>query len=239
MVMKLPKKISPNPLLISTVELRFKSSLDSVELFPLVYQSVMQDLPKLNNDNIIPKELKADPRLAYSPDYTLRNDDYLLSFSNKSLSFENVGAYKLWENYSSFIKKQLSALFELNFIQNIERIGLRYGSMFDGEYDLNNILINVPSCAIEGITEKVETYRSVFTVDSETAMILQVASSALANKNGNSLSGVYLDIDVSYNSDVSPNQEIFSIIDRLHSLEKDLFFKLLKPSFIQTLNPEY
>lgn len=239
-IMNLPIQISPNPLVISTIEIRFFSEMESADIFPLVYSKVMSDLPKLNTDNKIPKEFKnADPQFAYLPDYTLSNNDYLLSFSNRAISFEHVGEYKLWDNYFAFIKKHLQILFSLNFIQQIERIGVRYGSIFDKEERVEDVLNHVPSTGIQGYEEKFENHRATFQIDTHSTLLLQIFANAKASKNEKSMSGIYIDIDASHTEKLSPNNTIIDKIDKLHSLEKELFFKILKPSFIERLNPKY
>lgn len=238
--MALPKELSPNPLVTSTVEVRFRSEIETLKLFPLVYSRFCKDLPILN-ENKIPKEIRDNnPNLAFSPDYTLSNDDYSLSFSDKMIAFENVSKYKLWDNYFPFIELHLNEFYELGIIKMVERIGVRYASVLDEAGSINQVLKHVPNMPIKGYSEKFNSYRSHL-MKGELNFVLQIASNAKATKNNLSLSGVYIDIDAFYLGNVEANDRnrVLDLINQLHNEEKELFFNLLRPEFIDTLNPTY
>ena len=238
----LPKEIYPNPLLAATVEIRFKSTLNPANLLSTVYPKYIDTFPSLKEGKI-PKEIKEkDDRFKFSPDFSMSNDDYTVNFSNQVFSFESSADYKLWDNYSSFIYQQLDRLREIGIVEKVERIGVRYVSMFEGATPLNQIFKNVPSSGVKGYVEN-----SIFHIfdlvpekNDKYRVKLQIAKEAKAVKNGEQKVGVLIDIDSSlsnYNSEL--DTKVYQIIDDLHSCEKDLFFSLLTPSFLSSLNPKY
>lgn len=236
--MALPKEISPNPLVTSTVEVRFRSEVETQKLFPVVYSKFSNNLPFFNESKI-PKELRGtNPDFAFAPDYTLKNDDYSLSFSNKVIVFENISEYKLWNNYFPFIKEHLDGFFQLGVVKQIERIGLRYASIFDKTESVNQVLKTFSSFPTEGYTHEFNFYRGDLNKDGFD-FHLQVANNAKVTKNNKSMTGVYIDIDASLNGTLEPSIKVFEIIEQLHQQEKELFFSLLKPEFVNTLNPKY
>ena len=237
--MNLPIEISPNPLVTSTVEIRFSIKIEESKLFSLIYPLFASELPSFE-ENAIPKQLKENnEQLRFTPDYILKNEDFSLSFSNKAMSFENVSEYKLWKTYFEFIKIQLEKFFSLNIVENITRIGVRYASVFDGITGLDDVLKFVPKIPVDGYTQLFNLMRLDLKLKNYN-FHLQMANNAKAIKKDKSLSGPYVDIDASLTDDIKPNSDIFRIIDDLHLEGKSLFFnKLIKPSFLQTLNPKY
>lgn len=235
--MALPIEISPNPLVTSAVELRFVSEIDRTKILPVVYRKFQDLLPNLR-ESAIPQEIKKmDPQLKYSPDFILSNDDYSLAFSNNVVLFENVSDYKLWGNYFPFIKICLSLFFELGIIKVIERIGVRYASVFDGTKILD-VVNEVPALKISGYEQKLALHRVELKND-DFNFNLQIANNAKVTKSNKVLSGGYIDIDAVYSQEVVPDKSIFEIIDKLHVQQKTLFFDLLKKTFLETLNVRY
>ena len=237
--MALPKEISPNPLVTSTVEVRFNSGKETSQLLPLVYSKFLKSLPNLTESNI-PKEIRANnSELAYAPAYTLSNDNYSLSFSNKIIAFENVSDYKFWNNYFPFITTHLKEFFELGIITNIERIGVRYASILDKVESIDKVLVDVPKFTLNSNYKQNFSYYRSDLIKDGCNLHLQIANNARATKNNKFLSGVYIDIDASFTGQLQIGNDIIGIIDKLHTQEKELFFSLLKQDFINTLNPKF
>lgn len=237
--MKIPNEISPNPLVTSTVEIRFSINIDSDKLFSIVYPAFAAELPSFDESKI-PKELKIkEENFKYTPDYILKNDDFSLSFSGNAISFENVSDYKLWSNYFPFIENQLNKFFGLNIVDCISRIGVRYASIFDGKTNVEEVLNFTPKVPVDDYEQSFGLMRIDFKKDNYNFHV-QLANNAKASKKNKSLSGVYVDVDSSYTDIIKPNSDVLRIIDELHKEGKILFFtKLLRPSFLETLNPKY
>ncbi|WP_333878366.1 TIGR04255 family protein [Flavobacterium sp.] len=237
--MRLPKSISPNPLFITTIEIRFLSSLTKAELLQKMVLAFSDEFTNLEQSKI-PEELKQqEKKFKYAADYMLSNDDYILSFATNSISFEHSSEYKYWETYSTFIKKSLEKIFKLGFIEKIERCGVRYGSILDGLTDPSIALIDLPKLEINGLQSEFGGFQSVFKTDTSN-LFLQITPNAKISKQHEERRGLYIDIDSSYSKELEPNQEVFDIIDKLHKDQKELFFGLLKEEFVvKNLNPQY
>jgi uncharacterized protein (TIGR04255 family) len=236
--MQLPISISPNPLFISTIEIRFSTNINRLELLQKMSSVFSKDLPILE-DSKIPQELKdSEEQFRFAADYTLKNSDYSLSFGTRSLSIEHISEYKYWATYFVFIKDCLEKVFQLNFIEKIERCGVRYGSILDGNNNPKDILIDVPKIEINNMQSNFAGFQSVFKTNIST-LFLQISSNAKLNKAGLIRTGFYIDIDASYSKELKPNSDVFTIIDTLHKDQKELFFGLLTDDFIKTLNPKY
>lgn len=236
--MKLPIEISPNPLVTSTIELRFSTQGSSSDLFPVVYKAFSDILPKVELSNLPPEIKSSNPQFKFAPDYMLSNENYRLSFSNCVLSFEHVSEYQFWKNYFPFVTQCFNTFFELVKPDFIERIGVRYASVLDKTESANQVLVSVPNVGLPDYEEKFEHYRTVVKVD-DIKLLVQVFDNAKAEKKDQTISGVYIDIDASFEQKIEPTGKALEIIDRLHLEQKKLFFSLLKEDYIKTLNPKY
>lgn len=239
--MSLPIQISPSPIVTSTVELRIKSNLSTHQIFSLIFPKVEKRLPTVvanpiaNQINMI----AANDQLKYLPAYILSNAEYSLSIGENVVSFANVNEYTLWQRYFAFINETLTILFSIGYISDIERIGVRYASLFNNILDINEILKYKPSLNIEGYEEKFHHFRGDLKIR-DFNFHVQLFNNARAQKNNALISGAVIDIDASYTADLKPSNNVFSIIDELHHEEKVLFFeKIVKEDFIQSLNPKY
>lgn len=236
--MKVPSSISPNPLFTSTVEIRFTSSINRFDLLNKM-NSVFGDKFPMIEEGKIPYELKEqEEQFRYAADFVLKNEDFSISFSTKSISFENVSDYKYWDKYFSFIQDSLKQVFELNFIERIERCGVRYGSMLDGNKEPESILIDLPKLEVNQLKSKFSGFQSIFKTDNG-QLYLQISTNLKLVRDNVIKTGLYIDIDASNSNQFQPNNEVFSIIDKLHTDQKELFFGLLKKEYLETLNPKY
>ena len=239
--MPLPKKITPSPLIVSTVELRFESEFISDNFLSKVFPIFSSELPKLT-PNQIPVELKSNPdykdQLEFFPDFTLGNDHYSVGLGKNVINFENAGDYNLWENYFPFIQKQLLTFYSLGIISKINRVGARYGSVFQN-CELKNILRFDPVIPIEGYVGDFNMSQTNYK-QGDYNILMQLYKAAKIDKGGKKFLGAYIDLDCSFTGNLEPGEHVFKIIDDLHNLQKSMFFeKLLAEDFLNTLNPEY
>lgn len=237
--MNLPVEISPNPLVISTVELRININVSPNEIIPHFISLFAQEFPKFETTNILPEMRNHNPGLKYAADYTMSNDSFRISFSKNSVAFENVGEYKFWANYFGFITKCVEKLYSLKIILQTERIGVRYASVLGSTLGLEQIFKTIPTMSL-GLEEKMEIYRTVISTG-DIKMALHIAPNAKATAAATNIikEGVYIDIDAFIESPQNDYKDILSRIEELHIEEKRLFFGLLKDDFIKTLNPKY
>jgi uncharacterized protein (TIGR04255 family) len=236
--MQVPISISPNPLFTSTVEIRFTTNINRFDLLQKMNSAFRDEFPIIEEGNI-PHELKEhEEQFRYAADFILKNDDFSISFGTRSISFENVSDYKYWDKYFTFIKESLKKVFELKFIERIERCGVRYGSMLDGHLNPENMLIDLPKLQINQMNSKFRGFQSMFNTDNSN-LYLQISTNLKIVKDGVTKTGLYIDIDASNTSHLKPNEDVFIIINNLHMDQKQLFFGLLKTEYLETLNPKY
>jgi uncharacterized protein (TIGR04255 family) len=241
--MRLPKELLINPLVSSTVELRFTSNIDKSKLLPMMLTEFYNEFPNLEESRI-PFELKQkNEELKFFPDYTLKNDLYSIGFSNNVLALEIESNYTLWDNYFGFIKKILKRLFDLGFIDLISRIAVRYVSFFDNGKNINEILLHKPKLGLSDYDDDMNSF--VTTVNKNNNIFyIQIFKETKLKKNNDDddiSSGSIIDIDASYTEEFKFDNfdHVCNIISDLHDDEKKLFFSMLKESFIDSLQPIY
>lgn len=237
-----PVEISPNPLVTSTIEIRFKSTFDSTAILAVIYPLVIEDFNSVISSQI-PSELKIKEEFKYAPDFIFSNPDYSFSFNDCVIVFDNVGEYKFWDNYFPFVKKQLTKVLNLNFIESIERVGIRYASIFEKETSLEGVALILPKFKIDGFEDRFKIFRTDLK-QHDFNFHLQLANQAKITRRTTDkiFSGAYIDIDASCRRPIQPADvdSVFDLIDSLHKEEKELFFnKLLNPQFVEKLNPKY
>lgn len=237
----LPKKINPCPIVEAVLEIRFNSSFPAdavygVLFLPLkqIFNSEIEKLPILQIPELIRNQ---DPSFKYKPYYRMVKDDIVFQFAPDLISIININSYLGWDVFSQKINEILNKVIELNVIDKIERIALRYIDFFDTDIiDKINLSININN----DVLESKETFLRTKIESEKFEKILQVSNSAMNIRNSVSVNGSTLDIDVSLKDYTNiSNENLYSSISELHKEEKVTFFKLLKEDFLNTLNPEY
>ena len=93
--MKLPKKISPCPILEAIIEIRFSTTLPedaSEAFFGLVYQEISDEYPGIERLPILqlPEAVRnMDDSLKYQPYYRLKGDKFLINLSPRVFGLIN------------------------------------------------------------------------------------------------------------------------------------------------------
>lgn len=233
---RIPIKITPDPIRDSVVEIRFKSEVPNEAIFGKLFNLLNKEFPSFENI-AIPENIKKQViELKHVAIGRLQNDNFSIGIGNNVVAFNCVDGYKGWEQYFAMIKSNLLKIKETGIINEIERIGIRFTNFFEGVDDISsNLTLRIDFEGKEDYKTEQTTFRTELLKD-EFHYILMVANNA---KMG-TISGSVLDIDTSISE--LPNvidEELFKIIDKGRQEEKILFFKLLKPDFLEQFNPEY
>jgi uncharacterized protein (TIGR04255 family) len=236
--MKIPRKITPCPILESTVEIRFEHIYPSDAVFGVLYPYLssqygnFESLPILQ----IPEALRSqDPNLKYQPSYKLTDNDFWVQIGSNSISITNVNNYAGWDTFSERINNILTCLTASNIVKKVARFGIRYISFFSLDI-FEKIKINVTLSGEPFPTEQM-IFRSLLRRD-DFLINLQVANKTVVNQSTEI--GSVIDIDTSIEGDGLTIQAIESfLLKESHQKEKELFFGILSEDFLNSLNPEY
>jgi uncharacterized protein (TIGR04255 family) len=234
--MKLPKSISPCPIKEAVAEIRFDSNVPADAVFGIVYQALKKDfseakpLPILN----LPAEIRvASTDLAFQPYYRLTNDASVVLVGPKVISVGMGADYPGWTVHSKCIKDTLNQFNQTGIVTKVLRVGLRFISFFALDIYPNLMLkITVEDTSIDGEETLFKTVLS----NKGCKSLLQIRQGVALNKKL-SEKGSVIDID---SFTTAPAGEFTSLLELFledaHQAEKELFFRLLKPDFLKTLN---
>lgn len=240
--MTLPKQISPCPINQAVVEIRFNSSLPPDAIFGVVFNKlkdsykVADRLPILQLPEAVRNE---DSNLLFQPHYKLLKDYYILQIGPKVLSLSIIDQnYTTWESYYSEIQEVFEKINEIGFISEVLRVGLRYINLFiDDIWENININVKIINDEIHSNEIFVRTVldKGNYKVNLQTGNQLKLED----NKQVVGRASV-IDIDTFIQGEkIEFFENMNSILEESHSVEKEIFFGLLKDDFLKSLNPEY
>ena len=241
----LPIRLRPDPLVSSTVELRFEPLLDRKAVVGAVYYKLREQFPVLETltTEALPEALRpSGPDFCYRPQVRASNDQFRVYLAEQSITVGVVGTYPGWQAFSDTIQDVLRQVHGLGVVGEVQRLGLRYVSFFegnalpgfkltlnlpghDGQQLPSSVLMRLPAVGCEHLLQLAN-------------FIDRSQASGLPAEAG--IVGTVVDIDT---EPTQPPTDFFTQpahwLDLLHLAEKELFYGLLTDEFLHTLHPEY
>lgn len=238
--MKIPKKITPCPLIDAVVEVRFESDVLPDAIFGIIYQKIKSEYPKVDKLPILqlPDEIRfKDPNLKYNAYYRLTSRPFVVQIGPKVLTVSCPGEYIGWEAFFPKILETFDLLKELDIVDRIVRLGIRYINYF--EFDIFE-KINLRLMLKDDLLQSNQAMIKTQIQDDQFINTLQIANNATVTVEEKIIEGSIIDIDTYLDKEIEnffANMQ--NLITEAHETEKRLFFSLLKEEFLETLNPEY
>jgi uncharacterized protein (TIGR04255 family) len=238
--MVLPKRIEPCPIKEAIVEIRFETALPGEAVFGVVYNSIkdrykeLEKLPILQLPEVVRMN---DPNLVHQPHYRLKKDNFLIQIGPQILSVVVVEPYPGWETFLGEIEYVFTKVHELGIIDKVTRFGIRYVDFFNldiAEKLKIHILLNEHEVVSESIVLRIVFDKGSF------HSALQISNDVTLEEHQRKVKGSALDLDTY--SEEKRNDfflHLDPILTEAHTIEKELFFSLLRPEFLESLNPTY
>lgn len=232
---RVPKKITPDPIRDSIIEIRFQSETSKEAIFGILFRTLCDEFP-LYESNDVPNSLRSYKEFQYAAEGKLKNDDYSVSIGYNVIAFNCINGYKGWDKYFNVIKENLKKIYKTKVINGIDRLGIRYVNLFENIEEVSESLhLNIEFTD----KDKYETTQTTFRTEIAKGTfkhILSVADNVMIGET----KGTLIDIDTSTTELPNEiNDTLFDIINKGRQEEKILFFKLLKENFLAKFNPEY
>jgi uncharacterized protein (TIGR04255 family) len=241
MIMSLPKRISPCPLIDSVVELRFQPNVHPDATFGLIYSALNKDFGEVKKLPIleIPTPIRdSDPNLKHSPHYQLRGSShsFIVQSGPRVISISKLGEYPGWSDFSLKIKMVLEKFQETGICKTFTRVGIRSIDFFeDNIYQHINLTIKIDNTELQSKQSTIVAQL----IDEGIETRMQVSNGArVVDVNKKQRIGSIIDLDTFMENPVDFDS-VYQIIDKCHLVQKGRFFGLLKPEFLLTLHPEY
>lgn len=245
--MKMPVRLTEEPIVEAVWELRFESDNESVaDVLPgLVYQTLRSEYPRivrLPTADIPRAVIDHDPSLRYVPMIRMESDRSAVLLGEHVVALSVRRPYPGWATFSAGILRLIDVLRDTQLIATLERTSLRYSDV-----------INVgsqPSLEWLNLTVKlghhrIDTHPVQLRAEIRTGRLTQIVQAispvdVTFSDNDNSLRGVLLDVDTIRN--IGPGESWPTVLDELetmHRMTKELFFSLLTEETLRSLGPVY
>jgi uncharacterized protein (TIGR04255 family) len=237
--MRLPKLISPCPIRDAVVGVQFESQLPPDAVFGVAYQALKDVFPQVEPLPILllPANVRnADKSLEFQPHYRLLNKTTAVLIGPRNIAVGIRGDYPGWATLSANVKNAFELFNRTGIVSRTSRFGLRYINFFPFDVFPNLLLkISVKAESWDGE----ETFIKTILKGDGCKNLLQIGKGlTLADKPLES--GSVIDID-SFTTETDGDfmSVLSNFIEAAHRSEKTLFFGVLKPEFLTTLNPVY
>lgn len=246
--MDLPKKIKPDNLVETIVEIRM-NPMCPPELWAGMISAHIQRLgykyipaPQLS------VRLDKNGKMAVSVESGKENttqgifikDNLRFVMQSNSLSFNcDMGHYVGWDIYQKEIQNVIVAIQECGIAKVFNRVQIRYISEYQNIDIMNYIKgsINIDS---EMGTFKNQEMKLNRTDGNMKVYVSLVNMTKRRSANGEERMSSLFDVNIYENFNASDSVEyIINLLNKIHQVEKETFFGLLKSDFIKSLNPEY
>ncbi|MFO7852064.1 MAG: TIGR04255 family protein [Bacteroidota bacterium] len=238
--MNLPTKIDPCPIIDAIFEVRFTSKMPSSAIFGVIYGQLSSKYPDVHKLPLsqMPEQLReTDPNLMYKPIYKITDGQFIVQIGPKVITISSPPEYIGWKEYSTRIYNCLKSLQQINVVDKVIRIGLRYMNFFDYNiFDDIKMGVMFDSKPITSDNTQIRTELKELSFN----CTLQVANKVEISKENIKRNGSIIDIDTFRSERLG---KFFSqykeIIEEAHIAEKTTFFRLFTEEGIQKYNPQY
>ncbi len=232
-----PKKID-DKIKNASVSIHFTSSIPSDAIQGMSYDVLVNELnyQRIQLNNII----SAIPDLQFEqlPYFVNNTEKIRIDINENHLVFNLINEYIGWNNYKKNILLVLSSFLKRDIINDFQRISMRYISVYEKvkifektKINLTFVGMNLPSAATTQI-------RTEFEQDGVYSIIN--LASVLKNENDDYYSIIDIDSIRFLNTTAVTDINFLEVeLEKIHDQEVNLYFGLLKPEFILTLNPIY
>lgn len=239
-MVRLPKKITPCPIIDSVIEFRFKTHLNANAVFGVAYQAFSDDYPRVKELPILqipPNIRSSDPNLIYQPHYLLTKvkDNFAVQIGPNVISLTMPGEYPGWSVFLTELENVLQKLKSVKVIHSFTRIGIRYVDFFNSDiYD--NIQLSICLNGEQFKAKQINITSVIPNGDYLSRLVILNNTNVQFNKFFGQ--GSVIDTDTYYEKDFNFDNAI-KLANDCHSIQKELFFSLLKEDFVKKFNPEY
>jgi uncharacterized protein (TIGR04255 family) len=237
----LPDRIDPCPIVEAVLEIRFVTQ-ESWSVMPgLLYNCIRERYPEMKDLPLkdLPEQFRrGEPLLTHKPLVQFLGSDFLIQFGPRVVSLiTKPDAYPGWSRVRTEMAALLDDLQRANIIAEGERLSARYIDFFAGNV-FPHLLIGGHIGGNPLVAPEL-TLTTVFHRPPLTGRLM-VTNGAIIRSGESSRMGSVLDMDIwAAALDFDLFADGLAKFDDVHKLAKGVFFGLLRPEFLETLNPEY
>lgn len=242
--MKLPIKISPDNIKDSIIEIKYESILPYEVMVGYIFESLDNSYKYTNHPQQFRGNLPNEITFNLGVQNLFFTEKIKLQLQPNALIFNCIDKYFGWDEYKIEIENALSQIITIKEIQKFTRIGVRYISEYP-ETEITNCTKFNFTFGIPQIKSDTFVFRTEFNWDKHRVVLnLQHLTPTLTSKQNipnlevKSISTIDIDI-ISENLNIKNIDDLLKKIEESHTIEKEVFFNLLSPSYLESLTPIY
>jgi len=247
MANKIPVRLKKEPLLEAIWEIRFSGAKSSVaDLLPgMLFKSFADKYGtavKLPIADIPAPVVEHDLKLPYAPKIRLEEGNQAIQIGDRVVSLSCRRPYSGWDQFSNDIREFAKSVQETGLVKRLERFSLKYIDLIELErpVGLAHLNLELKMGEYELAAKPVELRTEI--EENDLVHIIQIISPAEVDLLGveGRLKGVLVDIDsIKRMTDDESWDVLYRRLDDVHESCKKVFFSILKPETVNSLEPEY
>lgn len=246
--MNLPKKIKPDNLVETIVEIRMNpicppelwAGMLTARIQQLGYKYIQAPQLSVRLDKNGKMSLSVESMKENTTQGIFIKDNLRFIMQGNNLSFNcNMGHYVGWDIYKAEIQSVIIAIQECGIAKEFNRVQIRYISEYQNIDIIDQIqgVINIECKTASFKNQEIKLNRIE---DKMKVFVTLVNMTKRKDVKGLERIVSLFDINVYENFDTTDSvEQIMNLLNKIHKVEKETFFGLLKENFVKTLNPEY
>lgn len=226
--MKLPRKITPDNLTNSVVQINFVSDYPFEVLIGMLYSSLEKTYELENSEN---NQEEGIVKISFVKSFKHKDLPIRIKLNPSNIVFNHIGNYPGWKIFEKEILDTIEILSRKILLTPAKQIGIRYISEFPNNDIFEIIKLNEKNeFKFDGFKKNLLKFEYL----KEKKRINLTCYNRLDNKVSTSI----FDIDVItyYDTEIGNLKEI---LNDNHLVQKEVFFSILTEKFLKSLNPEY
>lgn len=244
---RIPVRLKKEPLLEAIWEIRFFGAKSPVaDLLPgMLFNSFpgkYDTVAKMPVADIPAPIVMHDPNLRYAPKIRLEGANQAVQIGDRVVFLSCRRPYSGWDRFSADIRELAEAVQKTELIDRLERFSLKYIDLIELEkpVGLAHLNLELKLGEYELAAKPVQLRTEI--KENDLIHIIQIISPAEVALPGTEgrLKGVLVDIDsIKPMADDESWDALQQRLDDVHTACKKMFFSILKPETVESLEPEY
>ncbi|TKC83432.1 TIGR04255 family protein [Trinickia terrae] len=247
--MKLPKRLTSEPVLEAIFEIRFRARTPVASILPGVLFTKLkaERVEQLPAANLPELSRQADPIFRVLAVQKVHWDTFFILIGDESLAIGCKLPYPGWTKFGAAIGDVLTAVADTNLIEAVSRYSIKYINLLETDNSADALSkLNLEIKVGDGSQENINFQLRVELAHNKFISVVHAIASANAQLADTSISksGTIIDIDTIFNCESEiPFGEFLAqssdLAKEIHEANKTLFFQCLKSKTIESLGAEY
>lgn len=242
---KVPTRLESDPILEAVFEFRFKVTAQSAAdvLQGVMYPQLRDRFPKVWRTPFSQfSGLLDDPSLRYQPRLVLESDNMRVNLGDWAVALASKKPYVGWREFRPLILEIVNLVKTAKIVKEPERISLKYVNFFKGESPSQQFsLVHYNATLGRGQYKLSDnlTFTRTEIMKEGLINIVELGANSVVKSPSGSARGLMLSVDSIYNvpPDFLNNPEPH--IEKVHNVEKSVFFDVLTDETINSMGPKW